>query len=391
MLMVSLGACHNHNHDHKHDQDHDHSHEGHFHDDEEDDHDEDNTLLYPNAIKFSKQQAGKIDFKIEHPIVQPFGQVIKTTAQILSSQDDEMIIVSRASGIISFSGKPVTEGNVVNAGQQLFSVSSSGMAENNLGVQFTEAQSNYLKAEADYKRSLDLYKEKIISEKDFLSVKSEYETSKAAYDNLQQNFSSKGQQVSSPQTGYIKQLFVGNGQFVEAGQPLVSISKNKSLLVKADVQIKYASMLPYIASANITSPDKKTIYSLEDLNGKVLSFGRSISEENTQLPVTFQIDNKAGFIPGSFVELFIKTKSDKPVLTIPNTALTEEQGIFFVYTEIAPELFEKREVKTGMTDGILTEIISGLSDNEKVVTKGAISVKLAQASGALDPHAGHVH
>ncbi len=59
--------------------------------------------------------------------------------------------------------------------------------------------------------------------------------------------------------------------------------------------------------------------------------------------------------------------------------------------QVTPELFEKREVKTGITDGIKTEILSGLSTHERIVTKGAFLVKLAQSSGALDPHAGHVH
>ena len=59
--------------------------------------------------------------------------------------------------------------------------------------------------------------------------------------------------------------------------------------------------------------------------------------------------------------------------------------------QINPELFEKREVKVGATDGLRTEILSGISATDRVVTKGAILVKLAQASGALDPHAGHVH
>jgi hypothetical protein len=30
-------------------------------------------------------------------------------------------------------------------------------------------------------------------------------------------------------------------------------------------------------------------------------------------------------------------------------------------------------------------------DSERIVTKGAILVKLAQSSGALDAHSGHVH
>ena len=69
----------------------------------------------------------------------------------------------------------------------------------------------------------------------------------------------------------------------------------------------------------------------------------------------------------------------------------EEMGAFFVFVQITPELFEKRPVKKGATDGFRTQIIEGISENERIVSKGAVLVKLAQAAGALDIHSGHVH
>ncbi len=389
-----IGGC-NHRHDHDHNHEHnEHDHEDHAHEnhtDEGEKEENENVETLGNTIIFTHEQAGKIDFATALPVKQNFGQVIKTTAQIQSSQDDENIISARTSGIVMMEGNSIVEGKNVSGGQYLFSISGAGMADNNANVRFIEAQANYLKAKEDYERAQDLVKEKIVSDKDFLQIKSTYETSKAVYDNLHKNFSANGQRVASPGNGYIKQLFVSNGQFVSEGQALLRISKNKTLILKADVQSKYVSILPFISSANIRSTDKKMTYSLEDMNGKLLSFGKSLSNDNYMIPVSFQIDNKAGFIPGSFVEIFIRTKSEKQVLTIPNDALTEEQGVFFVYVQLAPEHFEKREVKTGVTDGICTEIISGISDSDEVVIKGAISVKLAQASGVLDPHAGHVH
>ncbi|MEZ4997204.1 MAG: hypothetical protein R2758_06995 [Bacteroidales bacterium] len=59
--------------------------------------------------------------------------------------------------------------------------------------------------------------------------------------------------------------------------------------------------------------------------------------------------------------------------------------------QVTPELFEKRLIQTGATDGIRTEVTGGLKDDERIVTKGAILIKLAQATGALDAHSGHVH
>ena len=146
-----------------------------------------------------------------------------------------------------------------------------------------------------------------------------------------------------------------------------------------------------MATANIWTIEENLTYTLEELNGKVLSVGKTTTSDNFLIPVTIQINNIGSFVPGSFVELYLKTISDSRALTIPNSAILEEQGSFFLYVQVNQELFEKREIKTGVTDGINTEIIGGLADDERIVTKGALLIKLAQATGTLDAHSGHVH
>lgn len=344
-----------------------------------------------NTIVFTKEQTWKIEFATEQPVIEPFGQVIKTSAQVQSAQGDEVIVSAKANGILIFTSENILEGKNVGNGQNLFTISSSGMAENNSAVRYAEAQNNYERTKADYDRQKELAKDKIVSEKELQKTKNDFENAKAVYDNFNKNFSAAGQSVSSPMSGFVKQLFVKNGQYVEAGQPIVSISQNKTLLLKADVQQKYAPFLSSINSANIkTIQDSKT-YSLEQLNGKILSYGRNANTDNYLIPVSLQIDNKGCFISGGYVELFLKTITNTNALTIPNSAIIEDQGSFFVFSQINPELFEKKEIKIGSTDGLKTEIISGISKNERVVTKGAILIKLAQATGSLDAHSGHNH
>ncbi len=344
-----------------------------------------------NTIVFTKEQSWKIDFATEKATKEPFGQVIKTTAQVKSAQGDEILISAKTNGIVTIMDNNVLEGKSVTGGQSIFSISGSGMADNNSSVRFAEAQNNFKKAQSDYERLKELATDKIVSEKELLNAKNQYDNTKAIFENLQNNFSASGQKVTSSLTGYIKQLFVKNGQYVEAGQPLVIVSQNKTLVLYAEVQQKYAPYLGAISSANIRTINDQKSYTFDELNGKILSYGRSANSDNYLIPVNVQIDNKGSFISGGFVELYLKTTTNSQVLTIPNSALLEEQGAFFVFIQITPELFEKREVKTGATDGVKTEIIKGINENERVVTKGAILVKLAQSSGTLDAHSGHVH
>ena len=350
-----------------------------------------NYISRTNTTVFTKEQSWKIDFSTGYPVRKPFGKVIKATAQIQSAQGDEVLVTAKTSGVISFSGNSILEGINVSDGQVLLTIKGSGLAENNSTVRYTEALNNFEKAKADYERAKLLAVDKIVSEKQLLEAKTLYENTRSAYENLSQNFSAAGQTVISPMTGLVKQLFVRNGQYVEAGQPITLISQNKSLLLRAEVQQKYTRYLMSITTANIRMIEENRTYTLEELNGKVLSIGKTTTADNYLIPVTLQINNVGMFVPGSFVELFLKTASDDQVLTIPNPALLEEQGNFFVYVQVTPELFEKREIKTGVTDGINTEVISGLADDERIVTNGAIMIKLAQATGTLDAHSGHVH
>jgi RND family efflux transporter MFP subunit len=302
-----------------------------------------------------------------------------------------MIITSKTSGLVSLSSGNMLEGRSVSAKQALFTISGSEMAENNFSVKFSEAGNNFEKARADYERAKELSREKIISEKDLLATKTQYENARVVYDNLKNNFNESGQVVTSPLNGFIKQVFVKNGTYVTAGQPIITLAKNKTLLITADVPQKYAAILNTIQTANIRSITDNQLYTLDQLNGKVVSYGKSSNSGNFLIPVNLQIENNLRFTSGSFVEIYLITLSGTQALSVPNSSLLEEQGIYSVYVQINPELFEKREVIVGATDGKRSEILRGLSENERIVTKGAINIKLTQSTGTLDAHSGHVH
>lgn len=344
-----------------------------------------------NGVSFIKEMSWKVDFSTVSCQKEPFGKVIRTMAQVMPSNSDERIITAKASGIIAIPEAELVEGKSVSAGQTLFYIESSDMADNNLAVRYQEAESNYNLTKKEYERKKELAKDKIVSESDLLQAKANYETAEVIYNNLCKNFSAGRQAITAPISGFVKQLLVRNGEYIEAGQPIASVSQNRNIFLKAEIQPKYYSLLNNISGAKFRILNDDTIYTLADLNGHLVAYGKSVEANSPLLPVVFQINNSIELLPGSFVEMYILTEGGQPVITVPNVSLVEEMGIYFVYVQLTPEYFEKREVKIGQTDGERTEIISGLNESERVVAKGAILVKLAQATGALDAHSGHVH
>lgn len=352
---------------------------------------EEQKISSSNGVAFSKEMSWNVDFSTEESRTEPFGQVIRTMAQVQPSQGDERIITAKAGGIVVISENGMIDGKAVNAGQTLFFIESGSMADNNLAVRYREAESNYNRTKKEYERKQTLAKDKIVSEKDLLQAKTDFEIAEASYNNLRKNFASGRQSVTTPISGFVKQLFVRNGEYVEAGQPVVAVSQNRNLFIKAEIQPRYYPLLENISEANFRMLNDKTVYTLEELNGRLVSYGKSTETGNPLIPVVFQVNNTVKLLPGSFVELFIKTRNAQPSVTVPNISLVEEMGNYFVYVQLTPEFFEKREVKIGKTDGVRTEILSGIKSGERIVTKGAVLVKLAQASGTLDAHSGHVH
>lgn len=344
-----------------------------------------------NGITFNKAQSWKVGFATQLVERTQFGQIIKTTAQVQPSSGDERIITAKASGVVVFQDNNTVPGRNVASGQRLFYIDASEMADNNLSVRFLEVESEYNRAKAEYDRKAVLAEDNIVSQSELLQAKTDLANAEAQLNNLKRNFTEGKQSVSSPIAGYINSVMVRNGEFVEVGQPILKVSQNRNLFIQADLQPKYYNKLASIGDATIKIPANDNVYSLEDLNGKVISYGKSSDMSNPLIPVTFQVNNNIDLIPGSFVDMYIKLKSDNMAVTVPNGAIVEEMGAFFVMVQVTPELFEKRAIIKGETDGFSTHIIEGVSENERVVSKGAIFVKLAQDAGALDPYAGHVH
>ena len=89
------------------------------------------------------------------------------------------------------------------------------------------------------------------------------------------------------------------------------------------------------------------------------------------------------------VEVFLLSDT-KSTLVIPVSALLEEQGIFYAYVQMDGERFQKRELKIGASDGKNVQVLAGITEGERVVTKGGYQIKLSTASGTLPAH-GHEH
>lgn len=399
--LFLLGSCNSksgegHNHETEEHAHAGHDHEGHDHESENHDHEHEGAghehehaaeaaaghsdeIILPPA----KAQAAGVETSIIEPGT--FNQVIKTSGRVMAAQGDESVAVATVAGVVS--SMKVIEGMSISKGTPLVVLSSKNMAD---GDPVQRARIAYETAKKEYERMKELLPNKIVSEKDFAQARQTYENARISYEAVAQNHSAQGQAIPSPISGYVKSLLVKEGDYVTVGQPLVSVTQNRKLFLRADVSEKYYPYLRTIGSANFCTPYNNKVYTLKELNGRLLSYGKASGENSYYVPVTFEFDNKGDIIPGSFVEIFLLSSPMENVISLPHTALTEEQGSFFVYLQIDEEGYKKQPVTLGADNGEKVQILSGVKAGDKVVTQGAYQVKLAGATNAIPAHS-HEH
>lgn len=375
LCMFLFGGCGEHAHDHEHEG---HDHKAEIHAEEKTAH-SDEIVLTPEKAK-----AAGVEAEVVHQGA--FREVIQAGGQILSAQGQEATVVAASSGVVSFSRK-IAEGIEVGQGSELLSVSAEHIQE---GDPVRKAKVAYEKAKEEYERAEKLVGSQIVSQKEFAALREAYQNARLAYEALLPSKSGKGVAVKAPIGGFVKNCLVKEGDYVTVGQPLMTVSQMRRLVLKADVSERYYAQLPRIVSANFKTPYNNKVYCLENLGGKVLSFGKSSGDTSYYVPVTFEFDNRGDMVPGAFVEVFLLSGERQGVISLPESALTEEQGLYFVYLKLDDECYKKQEVQLGTSNGERVEILSGLKDGDTVVTRGAIHVKLAAASNAIPAHS-HNH
>jgi RND family efflux transporter MFP subunit len=182
-------------------------------------------------------------------------------------------------------------------------------------------------------------------------------------------------------------LHVREGDYVEAGTTLATVSANRRLMLRVEVPERFFERLRGVRTARFRTAYDGRVYRLEELGGRLLSYGRSAGTGSFYVPVTFEFENVGGsIVSGSYVEAWLLLEEGKAALSVPAEALVEEQGIFSVFVKTGAEEYAKRTVRVGANNGAEVEIVSGLTAGDEVVTAGAYALKLASATGSIPAH-----
>ncbi len=370
---------HNHSHEgHNHSREgHSHSHEGHNHDQgKEDSHEEHED----GVIVVSPEDAEFLGISTDSIFVAPFSDILHVSGQLESAPTDVFTAVSTSAGVVNLSNNLVMGANV-QAGARLATVSARNIAGGDPN------ESAYIVMEAA-KRELDriapLHADGIVSTRDYNAAEAEYQRAKASYSGAK-----SGSAVTSRITGIVTDVLVKDGEYVEAGTPIATISKGERLTVRADVPARSVTAISDKITGNIRFAGSDNVLSLSELNARRVS-GRVASMKGAFVPVYFEIDNRGGnLVAGMVADIYLTGDGRDQVLSVPVGAVSEQQGVNFVYVKLDDDCYRKVPVVTGRNDGRRVEIKQGIEAGTPVVTEGMTFVKLAESNGAVPE--GHTH
>ena len=370
---------------------------------------------HSGEIVMTDEQMEKAGVDIETVEPGDFTAVMKAAGQIVRRQGDEQTVSATISGIVYWRNASLSEGSQVGSGQPLADITARHLQD---GDPIAKAKATFEAAKSEMERVKPLADENILSQREYEQARLNYQTAKAAYEGIAASKSGSAV-VTTGMGGFIKSLIVKSGDYVNVGDPIAVVTQNRRQQLVVDVpECAYRNMND-IRSANFKATGNDNVYKLSELNGKLISYSRTLPEGSAYLPATFEFDDGGDIMAGSFVEVYLLLKQKQNVITVPNTSLTEEQGLYYVYVKKhnhkheahedhehedhdheAHEghehkgeegIFEKREVKIGQTDGVRTEILSGLKAGECIVTEGAYQVKLAASSSVIPEGHNHNH
>ena len=383
------GHEHEHGEEHEHDHDHEHEHEGeeyeHEHEHEhEHGHGHESHSASGKEISIEPERAQELGIAVTTVNPSDFHATLKVSGELTASPSEQSVVTARSAGILKFRNG-ITPGIHVSRGEAIASISGQGMA----GGDTNEAAKVALTAA---KRELDritpLHADGIVSTRDYNSALQAYESAKVAAGN---GSAAAGSTATTSTSGIITQLLANEGQFVEAGAPIATVSANNTLTLRANVPERDMRFIPSVTGARFRPSYTQELLDVTTFNGKRSADAGTSVAQRGYLPVYFTLTNDGTLSAGSFCEIYLNGAKRENVISVPVGALSEQQGEFFVYVRLDEDCYEKRHVKTGESQGDLIEILSGLNPGEDVVTEGTTFVRLAESAGVVPEGHSHSH
>jgi len=182
----------------------------------------------------------------------------------------------------------------------------------------------------------------------------------------------QSKKITAPFNGVIGTRGISGSSLGSVNTIMLTLDDTKRILCDLSIPEKFSSVL----KKDLRVKAKFSAYKDKTYEGKIESVASRIDAQTRSILARAKINNEnlEKILPGSLLEIEL-LYLEKNNLGIPDTALLMEGNKTFVYKVIENNMIKKIEVKTGVRDRGNLEIISGLSQGDKVVAEGLSKVR----------------
>jgi len=235
-------------------------------------------------------------------------------------------------------------------------------------VQLDQAALKLKNNETELERCRQLYKEGGLSQSDFESMELSFKVSKSSYDNLLENTV-----LRSPISGVVTARNYDVGDMYAMSSPIYTVQ-----------QISPVKLLVAVSEADYTKVSKgdkvKVIADAlpgEEFKGSVIRLYPIMDAASHTFNVEVQVANTSARLrPGMYARASLNM-GDTNSIVIPDAAVVKQQGSGqkLVYVLNDDSTVDARVVTLGRFFDDKYEVVTGLSEGEKVVVKGQSLLK----------------
>lgn len=322
----------------------------------------------------------------ERPIISGVQTEILSKKPIDNFYTTSATVKSKANSVVSsmIMGKvtsvAVQEGDSVNAGQLLLTIDARDLSQKaagaNAGIKAAQmaansAAQNAKMAERTYQRYKNLYDEKVITKQEFDQYTTQKNVAKIQYQQamagVQQAKAGLGEvkvyqsyaRVTAPVSGIITQKNIDLGSTAIQGQPLLTIERKGNMELVANIDESYLKKIKEGQQVTLEVGDKI-------FKRKLTKIIQSIDPTTRTFKARIDVTGLTG---GQFVKIRIPVDK-KDAIIVPQKAIVQKGQLTGVYAIDDENIISYRLIRTGKLFGENVEVLSGLSNGDKIITVG---------------------
>jgi len=275
------------------------------------------------------------------------------------------------------------EGQQVRKGQKLYEIEQSKYQASyaSADAALKIAQANYEKTRKDSERYKQLGEKGMTTQQRLEYSEADLETAQSQVAVAKANLTRalidlQHATITAPFDGTIGISLVKKGAYVTAGQTrLNTVSSNNPIAIDFVINEKEIPHFTELESRKLTKTDSLFTLALPDRSiypytGKILFLDRAVDMQTGTLKIRLEFPNpKRALKDGMSCNVRIENKHSNKVVVIPNKAITEQMGEYFVYV-VEQDTARQHKVQIGKVVGKNIVILDGLKAGEQIVIEG---------------------